>query len=164
MSSPTEPPPDLQKVVVDSRVEWVDTDSAGHHHNSAIMRWVEAAEADMMSRLGLPSYFPEAPRVYQSINFTTKLVFGQAVRTHLWIDRIGSTSLAFGFEVEGWDDSSRRSPASAWVSASHGRLVTAHVTPGDTSTSPWPDSWRSALRRYVIPESDPELEGEGEVE
>ncbi|GDY59901.1 hypothetical protein SVIO_105240 [Streptomyces violaceusniger] len=32
------------RVVHRSRVEWSDTDASGHHHNTATVRFVEAAE------------------------------------------------------------------------------------------------------------------------
>jgi len=37
--------PSPASVVVDRRVEWQDTDAAGHYHHSTVIRWVEAAEA-----------------------------------------------------------------------------------------------------------------------
>ena len=35
---------------VERTVEWVDTDASGHQHNSAVMRWVESAEAELFLR------------------------------------------------------------------------------------------------------------------
>lgn len=45
---------------IERTVEWVDTDAAGHQHNSAIMRWAESAEAELFRQLELPEYFPSA--------------------------------------------------------------------------------------------------------
>lgn len=127
-----------------SQVEWVDTDAAGHHHNSAIMRWVEAAEAEMMRRAALPEYFPSAPRVHQSIDFSSKLTFGQTVRTRLWIERIGTTSLTFRFDTAGRTTGSPHD----WTAAAAGRLVTAYVPLGATRSTPWPKEWQTALAPY----------------
>ncbi|WP_423057974.1 acyl-CoA thioesterase [Brevibacterium linens] len=130
-----------------SQVEWVDTDAAGHHHNSAIMRWVEAAEAEMMRLAALPEYFPSAPRVHQSIDFSSKLTFGQTIRTRLWIERVGTTSLTFRFDTAG---RSTESPHN-WTPAAAGSLVTAHVPLGATRSAPWPREWRTALAPYCAP-------------
>lgn len=130
-----------------SQVEWVDTDAAGHHHNSAIMRWVEAAEAEMMRRAALPEYFPSAPRVHQSIDFSTKLTFGQTVRTRLWIERIGTTSLTFRFDTAGRTTDSPND----WTAAAVGCLITAHVPLGANRSAPWPREWRTALAPFCAP-------------
>ncbi|WP_166970053.1 acyl-CoA thioesterase [Brevibacterium atlanticum] len=150
-AEPTTTP--IEGVALDSRVQWIDTDAAGHHHNSSIMRWVEAAEAEMMRRARLPEYFPEAPRVHQSINFSAKLVFGQLVRTRLWIDRIGTTSMTFAFEVCGRLSDSPDPRHSDWLTAASGELVTAHVAKGETASSPWPAEWISALSPFLISEA-----------
>ena len=147
-----------REVHIDSRVEWVDTDASGHHHNSAVMRWVEAAEAELIRRAGLDDYFPTAPRVHQSIDFRAKVTFGQQVRTRLWVERIGKTSLTFGFEVlakletehgqAGGDAQTIDAASGDRICAARGQLVTAHVAHGDTAASPWPQAWRDALMPY----------------
>lgn len=141
-----------REIVLESRVEWVDTDASGHHHNSAVMRWVEAAEAELIRQVELDDYFPAAPRVHQSIDFRSKVTFGQQVRTRLWIERIGNTSLTFGFEVltepkSGHGQAIDAASGDAFCAA-RGQLVTAHVARGDTAASPWPQAWRDALMPY----------------
>jgi len=145
------------EVLIDTRVEWVDTDASGHHHNSAVMRWVEAAEAELIRRAWLDDYFPAAPRVHQSIDFRAKVTFGQQVRTRLWIERIGKTSLTFGFEVlaepeaehgRAAEDAQASDACGDRVCAARGQLVTAHVDHGSTAASPWPQAWRDALMPY----------------
>lgn len=133
---------------MDTRVEWVDTDAAGHHHNSAVMRRVEAAESELMRRAGLPEYFPAAPRVHHSVDFHSKVVFGQWMRTRLWIERIGTTSVTFGFEVLGNSAEASHSGTDGWARVASGRFVTAHVACGDTTSSPWPADWLDALLPY----------------
>ena len=62
-------------ISLERTVEWVDTDASGHQHNSVVIRWVEAAEAQLMRELELPEYFPNAPRVQHVVNFTGMLWF-----------------------------------------------------------------------------------------
>lgn len=49
------PGPAPASVVVRREVEWRDTDAAGHYHHSAVIHWVEAAEAALQQRLGIRS-------------------------------------------------------------------------------------------------------------
>ncbi|MFJ4209197.1 acyl-CoA thioesterase [Paenarthrobacter sp. NPDC089675] len=132
---------------VERTVEWVDTDASGHQHNSAILRWVEAAEAELFRALELPDYFPSAPRVKQVINYKAKLWFGQRVTASVKVERLGRTSLTLAFEVLGHaleatahdaGASDGGSPAAAVVAA-YGTVTTAHVPPGSLGAQPWPE-------------------------
>jgi hypothetical protein len=83
-------------VIHRSRVEWADTDAAGHHHNTAIVRFVEAAEAAeafLVTRRGLSGYFGAAPRLRYEADFTAPLWFGQDVTTTLVVENIGTSSM-----------------------------------------------------------------------
>ena len=84
-----------------ARVEWMDTDAAGHHHNTAINRWVESAEASLMRERGLAGYFGAAPRVRHEVDYESRLWFGQEVSATVVVERIGISSLTFGYEVWG---------------------------------------------------------------
>ena len=114
-------------------IEWVDTDAAGHQHNSAVLRFVEACEAKLFRDLELPEYFPLAPRVRHELNYRAKLYFGQQVTTTVVVEKIGRTSMTFSFEV--WGEEFRGEPRAL---AAHGSFVTAHVARGGTAATPWP--------------------------
>lgn len=129
-------------------VEWVDTDASGHQHNSAILRWVEAAEAELFRKLELPDYFPSAPRVQQVINYRAKLWFGQQVTATVKVNALGRTSLTMEFEVRSEASGNR----GAGDVAAFGTVTTAHVPLGATSARPWPEHFIRALR--VPPRSD----------
>src|SRR5918992_2691489 len=85
--------------VCERKVEWYDTDAAGHHHHSAILRWVEAAEAELFRRHGLEGLFGRIPRVRYEADYRARLVFGQPVRIGLRVAELGRTSLHYEFEV-----------------------------------------------------------------
>jgi acyl-CoA thioester hydrolase len=123
-----------------ARVEWMDTDAAGHHHNTAVMRWVESAEAELMRQRGLGGYFPVAPRVRHEVDFESRLWFGQEVTTTVVLERIGTSSMSFSYEV--WGGAFDGRPAGR---AARGSYVTVHVPEGSDSAQPWPDQWRAAL-------------------
>jgi len=127
---------------IERTVEWVDTDAAGHQHNSVVLRWAEACEAQLFRDLDLPGYFPTAPRVQQTVNFTAKLYFGQRVRTSIVVERLGKKSLTLAFTTEGLD-----SDGAVAHQAANGTVTTVHVAPGGLHSSPWP----ALLRGRVIP-------------
>jgi len=138
----TRPPlANVSNATVVRSVEWVDTDASGHQHNSAVMRWAESAEAALFRTLGLPDYFPSAPRVHQSINFRAKLWFGQRVATTLWVQSIGTASMTLGFEVVA-------EPLGEYDGglAADGTFVTAHVPAGAAGSAPWPEHFRAVIQ------------------
>ncbi|MFC9838026.1 acyl-CoA thioesterase [Rhodococcus sp. NPDC127530] len=116
-------------------VEWSDTDAAGHHHNSSILRWVEACEVRLYRHVGLLEHFPSMPRVQQVVNYTSKLWFGQQVTTTVRIRAVGRSSITFEFDVYGEEfDGQPR------ARAAHGTFTSVHVLPTDSRATPWPDS------------------------
>ncbi len=128
-------------------VEWIDTDAAGIHHNTAIARWVESAEAALMRVRGLEQrYFPQAPRVRYEVDFEGPLHFGQALTAVVTVTRIGTASMDFSFEV--WGEAFEGRPRRR---AAAGRYVTVHVSgdhAGDAParSAPWPQDWLALLR------------------
>lgn len=50
---------------------------------------------------GIEGYFEVAPRVRFEVSYESPLVFGQPVSTNLNVERVGTSSLTFGFEVWG---------------------------------------------------------------
>ena len=127
-------------------VEWVDTDAAGHHHNSFVLRSVEAAEARLFRRLGvLEEYFGAAPRVRQEIDYRSTLYFGQDATTVLEIESVGRSSMTFRFEV--WGEAHDGGPSGRVERrlAASGRCVTVYVPKGSEASAPWPEAIRAAV-------------------
>ncbi|MEV6602057.1 hotdog domain-containing protein [Actinoplanes sp. NPDC051346] len=130
-----------------TRVGWIDTDAAGIYHNSAVTRYVEAAEAELMRTHGLPGYFPVAPRVRYEVEFEAALRFDQEVTAVVEIEKIGTASMTFTFEV--WRE---ELPGRPRARAASGRYITVHIAGGHDEddgarSAPWPDEWVAALRQ-----------------
>lgn len=123
-------------------MEWIDTDASGIYHNSSVVRFVEAAEADLARGHGLDGYFPVAPRVHYEVDFEMPLRFGQPVTASVEVERLGASSLTLAFEVWGQGSGDR-----AAVRAARGRYVTVHVDgqDGQARSLPWPAAWAAAL-------------------
>jgi len=137
---PGEDGPAVATAVHRGRVEWMDTDASGHYHNTSINRFVESAEAALMRERGLDGYFGAAPRVRYEVDFSAPLWFGQEVTATLVLERVGTSSLTFRFEVWGeeFDDRPR-------ALAARGRYVTVYVPTGTRQSAPWPEEWRRRL-------------------
>ncbi|WP_307806455.1 thioesterase family protein [Streptomyces sp. FH025] len=121
-------------MAIERRVEWSDTDAAGHYHFSAVQRWAEAAEATLLRRLGLAELFGRIPRVHFEADYRERLWFGDVVRTELRVVRVGGSSLHYAFEVHG--------PQGL---AASGRMSVVNAAPRAEGAEPWPEPVRRAL-------------------
>ena len=122
------------RVVVRRKVEWVDTDAAGHHHHGAILRWVEVAETELLTSIGQTGLFGRIPRVHYEVDYRSRLWFGQDLDIEIGIVRVGERSIGYEFEVR-----------SADVVAATGKLVITMAAPDSPHATPWPDDVRKAL-------------------
>ncbi|WP_370416648.1 acyl-CoA thioesterase [Streptomyces fradiae] len=121
-------------MVVERRVEWPDTDAAGHYHFSSVQRWAEAAEAVLLRRLGLDRLFGSIPRVHFEADYRDRLWFGDPVRIEFRVAKVGGSSLHYAFDVQG-----PRGPAAT------GRMSVVHSAARAEGAAPWPDEVRSVL-------------------
>ena len=121
-------------VVVERRVEWSDTDAAGHYHFSSVLRWAEAAEAVLLRRLGLGHLFGSIPRVHFEADYLERLWFGDSVDIELRVEKVGASSLHYGFDVRG-----PNGPAAS------GRMSVVHSAATAKGTAPWPEETRRTL-------------------
>jgi acyl-CoA thioester hydrolase len=124
----------LPSVVIERKVEWIDTDAAGHHHHSAVQRWVDAAETVLLQRRGVVDLFGRTPRVRYEVNYRDRLWFGQSVRIELAVGRVGEKSIRYDFRV-----------SSGETLAADGHLFIAFAAPGEPKAVPWPPEVRAAL-------------------
>ncbi len=115
------------------RVDWDDTDAAGHQHFTAILRWAEQAEHLLCERLGI--YGDTAgrmPRVRLEVDFMRRLAPREIVSIELSVARVGRSSVVFEFEIH----------AQAELAAK-GSVVAAFAP--QAGAVPLPDALRQAL-------------------
>jgi acyl-CoA thioesterase FadM len=85
---------------VTARIQWVDTDAAGHYHFTTAFRLFEMAEGELLAALGLLSATSgRLPRVHASADFRRALHFRDLVTVHAVVDRVGDASLTLRFEI-----------------------------------------------------------------
>ncbi|MEV4611481.1 thioesterase family protein [Kitasatospora sp. NPDC049258] len=133
-STGPEPASALPSVVIERRVEWSDTDAAGHYHFSSVLRWAEAGEAVLLRRLGLGELFGSIPRVHFEADYLARLWFGDLVRIEFRVDRVGASSLHYAFDVHG-----PNGPAAA------GRMSVVHSAATAKGAAGWPEETRRRL-------------------
>jgi YbgC/YbaW family acyl-CoA thioester hydrolase len=123
-------------VTVCRRVEWQDTDAAGHYHHSTVIRWVESAETVLHERLGLTELMAILPRVRYEVDYLARLYYRDEVEVAVGVSGIGETSARFAFEVTRVADD---------LLAARGQFVVVHIERASAGKVPWPAPVRTAL-------------------
>jgi len=122
------------RVVIERSVEWPDTDAAGHYHHATVIRWVEAAEAELLDRLGLIGLFGTVPRVHYEVDYLARLWFRDRVSLELRVAEVGGSSLRYDFDLRRGDQLAAR-----------GSFVCVNADPHGDGAARWPDTVRAAL-------------------
>lgn len=116
-------------------VEWPDTDAAGHYHHSTVLRWVEAAEAELYAQHDLLGLFGVVPRVHLEVNHRARLWFMEEVEIVLDVERLGRSSITFAFTVHREGEL-----------AVDGSMTAVHIDQAAGKSVPWPDEVRAVLK------------------
>jgi len=124
------------EVTTQVRVEWSDTDAAGHHHHASVARFVEAAEAEVYRRIGEPQLMKIVPRVEYHAEYLGRLYYQDPVDVTLRVVAVGRTSLTYAFEVRRADDGAL---------AARGGYVVVHIDEVTGKSDPWSDELRKSL-------------------
>ena len=119
--------------VAPGRVAWIDTDAGGRIHFTAAFRWAEAAETSLMREHGMLDDWGHYPRRRVEAEYLKVLRFEDEFELRLVVERVGTTSVTYGWEV-----------SSAGALCVRGRHTVVHVS-RDGRPAPLPDAIRSAL-------------------
>jgi 2-aminobenzoate-CoA ligase len=146
---PTAPSGGPASVRIQRRVEWAQTDAAGHHHWSAVLHWAEQAETVLHERLGIAHRtYGRSPRVHVRVDFTNRVYFRDVVEVEIAVREVGTSSVRYAFTITRAGDA-----------AASGELVVVHVGLDNGRAQPWPEDIRAALSGGG--EQLPELVGAG---
>jgi acyl-CoA thioesterase FadM len=127
--------PDPARVVLNRRIEWMDTDAAGISHWTTVFRLAEAAEAALHTALGIADYtFGATPRVAVQASFARSLRFNDPVEVALTVTGLGRTSVEYGLAITG--DGGL---------AAEGSVKTCLIDRDTGRAIPWPDEIRAKL-------------------
>jgi acyl-CoA thioesterase FadM len=125
---------DPARIVIQRKVEWIDTDAAGHWHYSAVVRWVEAAETALCERLGQLALYGHVPRVRFEVDFHDRLWFADVVDIDFRVAKVGNSSITYAFEVRRGDDR-----------AVTGSVTAVQIDQSTGESRPWADHVRQAF-------------------
>lgn len=138
------------------RVEFRDTDAAGIVHFSVFFAYMEAAEHEFLRHLGLSvisqheSKTISWPRVAARCDYRQSIRFEQVFAIDVWVRRIGTKSVTYGFRFHMND---------ATIAEGEVTAVCCEIPHGD-SIKPLkpvpiaiPDSFRQKLQPYIRGES-----------
>jgi acyl-CoA thioester hydrolase len=90
--------------VARSRVAWIDTDAGGRIHFTAAFRWAEAAETALLRSLGLLDDWADYPRRKVEAEYLAVLRFEDEFELELVPERVGTTSVTYGWEIRRADE------------------------------------------------------------
>ncbi|MQA13347.1 MAG: acyl-CoA thioesterase [Pseudonocardiaceae bacterium] len=122
-------------VEVQRRVEWSDTDAAGHQHYTGVVRWLEVAETVLHERLGIAqTTFGRLPKVRIEVDYTDRILFRETVTLSLRVVSAGRSSVRYDFEVR-----------TDRGTAARGGCVCVFSDPAEGGSRPWPAEIREAL-------------------
>src|SRR5215472_10745694 len=138
----------MSSVTIHVRVPFVDVDSSGRIHFTALFRYMEVAEHELMRAIGLPyatSLRDTAfPRVHLSADFRAAATYDMLLDVEAHVERVGTCSWTVAFTtrraVE--DDGASGAPQGAVIAEGHMTIVA--MDPATERSVPLPDPLRRA--------------------
>ena len=132
------------------RVPFVDVDSSQRIHYTAMFRYMEVAEHELMRTIGLPYATTlgdlAMPRAHLSCDFIGAIVFDDQLEVEARVEKVGNTSWTVGFvarKVATPGDTPL--PGDGAQVVARGRMVIVTMDPETEKATPLPDSLRRAL-------------------
>ena len=136
------------RIVARRRLEWADTDAAGHNHFSVAFRWMEEVEGELRRNLGLPVDLTGGmPRVHVEVDYRERIWYADEVVITMWVEKVGSTSCGFAWQVRRDSDA-----GSLLMEGSH---IAVNAPDPKAGAQPWPEDYRRALEEGIAISSAP---------
>jgi acyl-CoA thioester hydrolase len=131
--------------VWNTRVRYVDTDTSGRIHYTALFRYFEAAEQEFLREIrhgysGDPATEIGWPRVHAECDVSGSLVFDDEIGVEVSVSRVGNTSMELSFRILK-DDREH----------AHGRVVIVCMDRKTQRSRPLPADFADALRGQMEP-------------
>ncbi len=135
------------------RVPFVDVDSSQRIHFTAMFRYMELAEHELMRRIGMPYATTlqgiACPRAHLSCDFRGAIVFDDQIVMDARVERVGSSSWTVGFVARHLCGPGQPDVALGEVQpgevVAEGRMVIVAMDPSTERSTALPDALRRAL-------------------
>jgi len=136
------------RIVARRRLEWADTDAAGHNHFSVAFRWMEEVEHELRRSIGLPTDLTGGiPRVHVEVDYRDRIWFGEEVDITMGVAGVGRTSCRFVWVMERVGGEREL--------LMEGAHVVVHSPDAHGGAVPWPEHIKAALlaggREFSLP-------------
>lgn len=129
----------MPQTTIQVRVPFPDVDSSGRIHFSAIPRYMEVAEHELMREIGFPYVttlkYLALPRVHISCDYRAAIVFDDLLAIEARVEHVGRASWTVVFTV-------RKEEGKV---AAEGRMTIVAMDPQTEQARPLPDDLRAAL-------------------
>jgi YbgC/YbaW family acyl-CoA thioester hydrolase len=132
------------------RVPFVDVDSSMRIHFTAMFRYMELAEHELMRALGTPytpsSLFAELamPRVHLSCDFMGAVAFDDQLEVEARVEKVGTTSWTVAFTARKVAGPNGQA-VEREETVAQGRMVIVAMDPATQRATPLPAALRHAL-------------------
>jgi acyl-CoA thioester hydrolase len=142
----------MPQATVRVRVPFPDVDSSGRIHFTAMLRYMEVAEHELMRAIGFPYARALAgvafPRVHVACSFRGAIRYDDQLSVEARVDRVGRSSWTVAFTARPALETSaenRRSAAAADAILAEGEMTIVAMDPATERARPLPEDLRRAL-------------------
>ncbi len=124
-------------------VRYGDLDPQGHVNNTVYLTYLESARLGYYQQVGI--YHPDSRIltgmvvVHNEIDYLAPIRFGQAVRVGLRVERTGTKSITFAFQIENEADG---------TPFARGKSVMVAYDNTTEQGVPIPDAWREQINQF----------------
>jgi YbgC/YbaW family acyl-CoA thioester hydrolase len=138
----------MPQATVRVRVPFPDVDSSGRIHFTAMLRYMEIAEHELMRSIGFPyatSFLGTAlPRVHVECDFRRAVRYDDILMVEARVAHVGRTSWTVAFTARSVMEE-RQSAQPAGEVVAEGRMTIVVMDPATERARPIPDELRQAL-------------------
>jgi acyl-CoA thioester hydrolase len=130
------------------RVPFVDVDSSHRIHYTAMFRYMEVAEHQLMRELGLPYATTlreyAFPRVHVEADFSGPILFDDILEVTAAVEHVGTSSWTVAFTARHAPDT-ERAEATRGEALARGKITVVCMDPTTERAAPLPAELRRAL-------------------
>lgn len=138
----------MPQTSVQIRVPFPDIDSSGRIHFSAIPRYMEIAEHELMRKIGFPYVetlkYIALPRVHVSCDYRAAIYYDDLLVVEARVEHVGRSSWTVAFTIRAPGGTDLVSAEDGKVAA-EGRMTIVAVDPQTERPRPLPDAMHAAL-------------------
>lgn len=133
------------------RVSFADVDSSQRIHFTAMFRYFEVAEHELMRSLDMPyatTLWESAfPRVHLECDFSGAVRYDDLLDVEARIERVGTSSWTVAFTARYADAPDTRRDTTPGAMVATGKMVIVSMNPETERSQPLPEKLRAALTR-----------------